>query len=110
MLKKLDLNAYLIRNKASTFFLVSGNSMDLANIYDGYTIAVDRSIDTKHGQVVLAVVNDDYTVKRLYRKMAPLSFATKILLLNLSSLLKAKNYKCGAWSSAASGCFSRRRF
>jgi len=67
--KGLDLNDYLIRNKATTFFFhVRGNSMDLANIHDGDTIVVDRSIDPKHGHVVLAVVNDDYTVKRLYRK------------------------------------------
>ncbi len=29
---------------------------------------MDRSIEAKHGNIVLAVLNDDFTVKRLYRR------------------------------------------
>jgi DNA polymerase V len=64
----LDLNTYLIRNKVSTFFFrVIGDSMTGANIHDGDLLVVDRSIEPKHGHIVLAVINNDYTVKRLYR-------------------------------------------
>ena len=67
--KGLDLNDYLIRNRATTFFFrVCGNSMDQANIHDGDTVIVDRSINPQHGHLVLAVVNDDFTIKRLYRR------------------------------------------
>jgi DNA polymerase V len=64
----LDLNTYLIRNKVSTFFFrVIGDSMTGANIHDGDLLVVDRSIEPKHGHIVLAVINYEYTVKRLYR-------------------------------------------
>jgi DNA polymerase V len=38
-----------------------------ANIHDGDLLVVDRSIEPKHGHIVLAVINNEYTVKRLYR-------------------------------------------
>lgn len=65
----LDLNAFMVRNRASTFyFRVQGNSMTGARIFDGDLLVVDRSIEPKHGHIVLAVVNEEYTVKRLYRR------------------------------------------
>ena len=65
--KGLDINDYLVRNKASTyFFRVVGDSMIGAHIHDGDMLVVDRSIKPKHGHIVLAVINNEYTVKRLY--------------------------------------------
>ncbi|SFN13305.1 LexA family protein [Nitrosomonas communis] len=65
--KSLDINDYLVRNKVSTyFFRVVGDSMTGAHIYDGDMLVVDRSIKPKHGHIVLAVINNEYTVKRLY--------------------------------------------
>ncbi len=37
-------------------------------IFDGDTIIVDRSIEPKHNQIVLAIVDDEFTIKRLYRR------------------------------------------
>lgn len=63
----LDLNTYLVRNKAATFFFrVIGDSMTGANIHDGDILVVDRSIEPRHRHIVLAVINNEYTVKRLY--------------------------------------------
>ena len=39
-----------------------------AGIFDGELLVVDRSIDPMHGQVVVAVIKNDLTVKRLYKK------------------------------------------
>lgn len=65
--KGLDLNTYLVRNKAATyFFRVAGDSMTGAHIHDGDMLVVDRSIEPRHGHIVLAVVNSEYTVKRLH--------------------------------------------
>lgn len=65
--KSLDLNTYLVRNKTATFFFrVIGDSMTGANIHDGDMLVVDRSIEPKHRHIVLAVINNEYTVKRLY--------------------------------------------
>ena len=67
--KGLDLNSYLVRNKVATyFFRVQGDSMMGARIHDGDLVVVDRSISPKHRHIVLAVVNQDYTVKRLYKR------------------------------------------
>ncbi|SFI50917.1 LexA family transcriptional regulator [Nitrosomonas sp. Nm34] len=65
--KGLDISDYLVRNKASTYlFRVMGDSMIGARIHDGDMLVVDRSIKPKHGHIVLAVINNEYTVKRLY--------------------------------------------
>ncbi len=67
--KQLDLNDYLINNKASTFLVkVTGNSMENAGIFDGDVLVVDRSVEPANGKVVLGVLNGEFTVKRLSRQ------------------------------------------
>ena len=67
MEESLDLNTFLVRHKAATFaFAVKGSSMRDAGIVDGDKVLVDRSVQAKHGQIVVAVVNGDYTIKRLH--------------------------------------------
>jgi DNA polymerase V len=64
----LDLNAYLVHNKSATFlFRVKGDSMTGAAIEDGDIIIVDRSRRAQHNAIVIAVVDGEYTVKRLYQ-------------------------------------------
>jgi DNA polymerase V len=65
----LDLNDYLITHKAATFlFTVVGNSMAKAGILDGDKVVVDRSIAPRHGHIVIAMLNAEYTIKRLYMR------------------------------------------
>jgi DNA polymerase V len=62
----LDLNDHLIRDKTSTFIVrVSGESMIGAGISDGDELVVDRSLTPKHGNVVVAILDGELTVKRL---------------------------------------------
>ncbi len=64
----IDLNQELIRHPSSTFFLnVSGDSMTGAGIQDGDLLIVDRGIDPYPGQVVVALVDGAFTLKRLTR-------------------------------------------
>jgi DNA polymerase V len=64
--KLLDLNDLLAPNPiASLFFKASGESMRDANIFDGSICAVDRSLVPRHGHIVLAAVDGEFTVKRL---------------------------------------------
>jgi DNA polymerase V len=66
----LDLNDYLIRNKPATFlFTVKGDSMIGASIEEGDKVIVDRALTPKHGDIVVAVIDDEYTLKRLYNHM-----------------------------------------
>lgn len=71
--KKLDLNEFLIRHPAATFFVrVVGDSMINAGMNSGDLIVVDRSINATSGRIVLAVVNGEFTVKRfVVRKGKP---------------------------------------
>jgi DNA polymerase V len=67
--ERVDLNKELIRNKDATcLFRVKGDSMTGAGIYEGDTLVVDRSVTPKHNHIVLALLNNEFTVKRLYRR------------------------------------------
>ena len=62
----LDLNEQLIRHPAASFIVrVSGNSMTRAGIFPGDLLIVDRSLQAGNGQVVIASVDGELTVKRL---------------------------------------------
>ncbi|WP_262145230.1 translesion error-prone DNA polymerase V autoproteolytic subunit [Serratia ficaria] len=62
----LDLNEYCIRSAPSTFFVrAKGSSMVLAGISDGDLLIVDKSLEAKHGDIVIAAVDGSFTVKRL---------------------------------------------
>jgi DNA polymerase V len=62
----LDLNEHLIRNKAATFIVrVVGDSMVGAGISGGDELIVDRSLNPVDGNVVIAAVEGELTVKRL---------------------------------------------
>jgi DNA polymerase V len=65
---KLDLNEYLVAHPAATFYArVSGHSMIGAGIHPGDILIVDRSLEAKHDDIVVAVVENELTVKRLYQ-------------------------------------------
>jgi len=65
----IDLNKYLIKNTASTYFVrVSGDSMINAYIGDGATLIVDRSIEPRHGKIIIAIVDGAFTCKRILFK------------------------------------------
>ena len=67
--EQVSLESYLISNPSSTvLFRVRGESMTGAGIYEGDLLVVDRSIEPVHGQVVVAAINNDLTVKRLYKR------------------------------------------
>ena len=62
----IDLNEQLIRNKVATFIVcVEGESMTDAGIYSGDHLIIDRSLQAKHNDIVIACINGEITVKRL---------------------------------------------
>lgn len=64
--EKLDLNKYLIKNPAATYFVrVTGDSMIGAGIHCGDLLVVDRSIEPADKKVVIANINGELTVKRI---------------------------------------------
>lgn len=66
---KLDLNQYIVEHEAATFYIrVQGHSMTGAGILDGDVIAVDRALEPRHGDIVLAVIDGELTVKEFCKK------------------------------------------
>jgi DNA polymerase V len=64
--KRLDLNEYLIKQADATFFVrIKGESMIDAGIFDNDVAIVDRSRVASVGDVVLAVVDGEFTIKSL---------------------------------------------
>ncbi len=65
----LDLSEHLIHDPASTFFVrVTGYSMINAGIHPDDILIVDRSLQPNHGKIVIAAIDGELTVKRLYKK------------------------------------------
>jgi DNA polymerase V len=67
--KRQDLNELLITHPTATFFWrVRGTSMLGAGICDGDILVVNRALSPKHGDIVVAEVDNDFTVKYLFRR------------------------------------------
>ena len=65
----LSLSELLIRNHLSTFLMkTSGDSMIDVGINDGDILVVDRSIEAKNRDIVIAILEGNLTVKRLLFK------------------------------------------
>jgi len=64
--KRLDPRDYLVENDNSTFFVrVKGESMVDAGIFDNDVLVIDRSKTASIGDIVLAVLDGEFTVKTL---------------------------------------------
>ncbi|MFH3972779.1 LexA family transcriptional regulator [Acinetobacter pittii] len=64
--KALDMNEHLIKNETATFIVkVASLSMLNAGIDIDDELIVDRSLDAKHCDIVVALIDNDFTVKRL---------------------------------------------
>ena len=64
--ENIDLNEHLISNPFSTFFLrVKGDSMINAGIKDKDLIIVDKSLSARPGNIIIAMIDGEFTIKRL---------------------------------------------
>ena len=66
MENQLDLNQHLISHPAATFFCrVSGQSMIGLGIFDGDLLIVNRALQPRDQDIVLAAVDGELTCKKL---------------------------------------------
>jgi len=73
---KLDLNEFLVKHPAATFFVrAEGDSMLGAGIHSGDILVVDRALRAVESKVVIAVVDGELTVKRLKKIKGKLRLA-----------------------------------
>ena len=76
----LSISELLIKNQLSTFLMkASGESMIEAGINDGDVLVVDRSLEARSRDIVIAIFEGNLTVKRL------------IIKVDGSAILKAEN-------------------
>lgn len=66
---RLDLNELCVQHPAATYFVrAQGDSMVDAGIFPGDVLVVDRALTAAHGDIVIAVLNGELTVKKLETK------------------------------------------
>ena len=65
---RYQLDPHLFAPKADYLLKVRGNSMIDAGIFDGDLLAVHRTSEAKNGQVVVARIEDEVTVKRYQKR------------------------------------------
>ena len=66
--ESLDLNDLVIKHPAATFFVrVDGESMIGAGIHPGDVLVVDRTEEPADSKIVVAVLNGEFTVKRMQK-------------------------------------------
>jgi DNA polymerase V len=64
--QSLDLHEHLIPKPAATFLArAQGDSMQGNGIFDGDLLIIDRSIKPRHGDVVVAAIDGEFTCKIL---------------------------------------------
>ena len=67
--KRIDVLERLVKHPQATYSMtVRGESMREAGIFDGDVLLVDRAIKPAHGQIVVAVVDGDFTCKQLWQR------------------------------------------
>lgn len=67
--KRINLTDELVLHPEATFlFRITGDSMINAGIFDGDAVLVDRAIEAAHDLIVLAVIDGEFTCKRLYKR------------------------------------------
>lgn len=64
--RRIDLNELLVAHPSSTYFVkAAGDSMIEGGINNGDLLVVDSSRKPEHGDIVIAAVEGEFTVKRL---------------------------------------------
>lgn len=65
----VTIDAFLVERPSTTVLIrVKGDSMIDAGIHEGDIVIVDRSIGAKVGDMVVAIVDNDFTLKTLVRE------------------------------------------
>lgn len=65
----VDINQFIIKDPGSMFLIEAcGDSMEQDRIYEGDLLIVDGSIEPRHGMIVIAAIDGEYTVKRFFKQ------------------------------------------
>ena len=69
MVKRCDLLELLSTHPQATYFMrVKGDSMTEAGIHDNDIVSVNRALQARHGSIVIAIVDNEFTCKTLFQR------------------------------------------
>lgn len=69
--RAIDLGQVLVSHPQATFLIrARGTSMIDAGIHDNAILVVDRALKAQHLDIVVAVVDGEFTIKRLHKTAA----------------------------------------
>jgi DNA polymerase V len=98
---RLDINELLVTHQAATFIVrVAGSSMTIAGINDGDLLIVNRALQAVHGDIVVALLDGEHTVKRLHMRGADV----RLLAANAeySDITFTEGQNCEIWGVVTS--------
>lgn len=92
--ERISLSQYLTGNPTATFYVrLEGDSMEDFNLFAGDLLVVDRSLEVYSGDIILANIDNEFTVKKLEisengvrliagnKKYKPIQISTNLELL-----------------------------
>ena len=66
---RIDVLEHLVKYPQATYQMrVRGDSMREAGIFDGDVVLVDKAITPRTGQIVVAVIDGEFTIKQLWQR------------------------------------------
>ncbi|BAK12603.1 UV protection protein [Pantoea ananatis AJ13355] len=94
--RELDLNEYCVMRPAATFFVrASGQSMTDIGLNSGDLMVVDKAESPRHGDIVIAEIEGEFTVKRLLLRPR---LTLQPMNPSLPYIPIRKRYRFSAWS------------
>ncbi|WP_051359637.1 LexA family protein [Adhaeribacter aquaticus] len=64
--ERISLLKFLSGNPTATFYVIlEGDSMIDFNLFEGDLLVIDRSLEVRSGDIILANLDNEYTVKKL---------------------------------------------
>lgn len=90
---RLDIGELVVRHPNATYFVrASGDSMIDGNIKNGDLLIVDSSLTLEHGNIVIAAIDGEFTVKKLQchpdTRLLPMNPAYASIVLGEEALLE----------------------
>ena len=92
--ESIDLNELLVKTPTATFFVrVEGESMINAFIPPKALLIIDRSITPSSGDIIVAVVNGEFTVKRFIKTFNQVYLAPANIKFNSIEINEEMDFK-----------------
>ena len=90
----LNLQEYLVQHPSATFCVrVTGDSMQNAGICSGDVMVVDRALEPQNNTIVLAILDGEFTVKRIQKKGQELYLKPENSKFKPNQITEEKNFQ-----------------